>query len=335
MTATQTPPAVAPANPHAHHQPLSITGPAVIAIILSLLGWTTIPIFLRYFAIGEQAIDAWTANGWRYAISALIWLPAILISLSRGTMPPNLWRAALVPAFWNSAAQVCFALAPYYVDPGLMTFSMRLQIIFLALGAALMFPAERRVLRSPAFLVCLGVVLVATMSTVALNPKGLGSGQATGILLAIAAGVMYALYALAVRKHMTGINPIKAFAVVSQYTAAALVACMLFLGQNHGWHAVEVLDTNHWLLLIASSVIGIGLGHTFYFYSIARLGVVVASGIVQLQPITVAAASSLVFPQVKMTPAQWATGTVAVAGAVMMLVVQSRLLKKPAPPRPE
>jgi drug/metabolite transporter (DMT)-like permease len=138
------------------------------------------------------------------------------------------------------------------------------------------------------------------------------------------------MYALSVRRYMTGINPITAFAVVSQYTAAALVACMLVWGRDRGWHAVETLDAFHWTLLIASSVIGIGLGHTFYFYSIARLGVVVAAGIVQLQPITVAIASSVIFPEDRMTAAQWVTGVTAVAGAVMMMVVQGRLLKNAA-----
>jgi drug/metabolite transporter (DMT)-like permease len=314
-------------------QGLSATG--VSAVVLSLIGWTTIPLFLHFFA---RDIDAWTSNGWRYAISAVIWAPAIMLATRRGTMPPGLWKAALVPAFWNAAAQVCFALAPYFIQPGLMIFSMRLQIVFLALSAALMFPAERRVLKSPAFLAALFLVLIATLATVALKPAGAESpdtpplaGQPhaylIGVTLAIAAGLMYALYALGVRKHMVGMNPILAFAAVSQYTAAALVLCMLVFARDNGAEAVTHLTPFKFGLLVASSLIGIGLGHTFYFYAIARLGLVVAAGVIQLQPITVSIASMFLFNEA-MTGWQWTTGLVAVAGAIGMLVVQHRILRR-------
>jgi drug/metabolite transporter (DMT)-like permease len=75
---------------------------------------------------------------------------------------------------------------------------------------------------------------------------------------------------------------------------------------------------------VLSAVIGIGLGHTFYFFSIARLGLVISAGVVQLQPITVSIASYFLFGE-KLTGWQWTTGLIAVSGAVGMLVMQQRL----------
>ena len=325
-TVTSPPAAAAPTTPKTTGG-LSATG--VTAVVLSLLGWTTIPLFLRQFS--HWQIDAWTTNGWRYAISAIIWGPALVWAWRVGRLPAGVFRAAVVPSFWNAAAQVCFGLAPYYIEPGLMTFSLRLQIVFLAVAAALMFPAERRVLKNPLFLAALLLTLVATMSTVALSPKGLGTAQFTGVLLAIGSGVGYAMYALAVRKHMTGMNPILAFAAVSQYTAAALVSCMFLFAPGHGAAVLNFQGTPEasqalmWSCLVASSLVGIGLGHTFYFYAIARIGLVVAAGVIQLQPITVSIASMFLFNE-RMTTAQWTTGLVAVAGAVSMLIVQHRVL---------
>lgn len=318
-----TPPA-APAEAAQAHS----SGMGVLTIVLTLLGWTTIPLFLRYF---KNDIDAWTANGWRYAISALIWGPVLIHSWRRGTMPKGIWRRALVPSLWNAAAQACFGLAPYYIKPGLMTFSLRLQIVFVAVGAAIMFPAERRVLRSPAFITALLVVVAGTALTLLFSKDGLGEKNATGIALAIASGVGYAAYALGVRKHMMGVNPIKAFAVVSQYTAAVLVAGMLLFGEKAGAGAIEHLSGQKWLLLILSSVIGIGLGHTFYFYSIARLGLVISAGVVQLQPITVSIASIMIFDE-RLSPTQWFTGLIAVGGAVCMLIVQQRISRRAVRP---
>jgi drug/metabolite transporter (DMT)-like permease len=324
------PAAPTPAGPNASDatQQPRFSGMGVLTIVLTLLGWTTIPLFLRYF---KDDIDAWTANGWRYAISALIWGPVLIHSWSKGTMPKGVWRRALVPSLWNAAAQACFGLAPYYIKPGLMTFSLRLQIVFVAVGAAIMFPAERRVLRSPLFIGALLLTVAGTALTLLYSPRGLGEGNATGITLAVASGVGYAAYALGVRKHMMGINPIKAFAVVSQYTAAVLVVGMLIFGEKAGAGAFDHLSGHKWLLLVLSSVIGIGLGHTFYFFSIARLGLVISAGVVQLQPITVSIASIMIFDE-ELTRRQWLTGLIAVAGAVCMLIVQHRIARRPLRP---
>jgi hypothetical protein len=56
-------------------------------ILLTLAGWTSIPLFLRDFAHGPFAIDAWTANGWRYGVSALLWAPVLVLGLWRRNLP--------------------------------------------------------------------------------------------------------------------------------------------------------------------------------------------------------------------------------------------------------
>ncbi len=296
------------------------SGLGVITVVLTLIGWSSIPLFLKHFA---GLIDPWTANGWRYGISALLWLPVLLWGWHRRNLPRGLWKAALVPSLFNIPGQVCFAIAPYKIDPGLMTFSLRLQIVFVALGAVLLFPGERRVVKHPAFIAGIVLVLGGTMATAALRPGGLGSAETLGVVLSGGAGMLYACYALSVRKCMQGIPPLVAFAAVSQITAAAMVTLMFIFGEQGG-ATVLALPGEQQVLLVLSSLIGIGLGHTFYFISIARLGVAVASGVVQLQPFLVSAGSLLLFKE-KLSSLQWVTGTTAVAGAIVMLVVQKRI----------
>lgn len=246
------------------------------------------------------------------------------------SLPPNLWRAAIVPSLFNAAAQVCFGIAPYMVGPGLMTFSMRLQIVFLTAGAALFFAAERRIIRSAGFLVGMSMVIIGTCITLALKPGGLGGGTAAGVTISIAAGFLYAAYGLAVRHFMHGMKPFTAFAAVSQYTALIIVILMLIYGRDAGLGALE-LSTPQLSLLLLSSIIGIGLGHTMYFASIARLGLAVSAGVVQLQPITVSIGSYFLFGEV-LTGGQWAGGVVAIAGAGVMLYTQNRLARRLARP---
>jgi drug/metabolite transporter (DMT)-like permease len=301
----------------------------VLTIVLTLLGWSSIPLFLRSFT---HDIDFWTANGWRYGFSAILWAPVIVVGIAKKSLPAGLWRAALVPALFNAAGQGAFAAAPYHVEPGLMTFALRVQIVFVAIAAAVLFPAERRIIKSRGFLAGLGLVVLGTVGTIILSPKGMGGGTGLGVSLALTSGLLFACYALAVRHYMHGVNPLVAFAAISQYTALFLVVPMLVFGQRAGLGALD-LPARRFALVLLSSLIGIGLGHTFYYFSIARLGLAVSAGVVQLQPFLVAAASFVLFGE-RLTALQWASGAVAICGAAAMLYTQHRLAQPPTSTAP-
>jgi drug/metabolite transporter (DMT)-like permease len=300
--------------------PSSGVGLGIFTILMTLMGWTSIPLFLKFFSAD---IDPYTANGWRYAFSALIWMPALIWAWRKGRLPKGVWVAALVPALFNTLGQHWFGIAPYKIDPGLMTFALRVHVVFVTVGAALLFAAERRVIKTPAYLGGLAMVMGGTMLTLLLKPGEFGQATREGVLLSIGAGASYAAYALSVRKLMVGMNPLLAFAAVSQYTAVALVVVMLVVGKDHGAGALQLPGWKFGLLVL-SSVIGIGMGHTFYFLAIQRLGLAVANGVVQLQPVTVSIASLFLFDE-RLTGGQWAAGLMAVAGAGVILWAQTRL----------
>jgi drug/metabolite transporter (DMT)-like permease len=71
-------------------------------------------------------------------------------------------------------------------------------------------------------------------------------------------------------------------------------------------------------------MIGIAIGHVFYFIAIRSLGIAISSGVIQLQPIIVSVASLWIFGE-RLSPAQWAFGGVALVGAMVILSVQQRL----------
>lgn len=321
-------------------QALSAIG--LITLGMTLLGWSSVPLFLKHFA---SSMDVWGANGWRYGFSALLWLPVLIYGVTRGTLPKNLWKAAIVPSIFNITGQAAFGWAPYFIDPGLMTFGLRTQIIFVAVGAYMMFPSERRVLRSPAFLGALGVVFAGAMGTLILAQMNktkevaaltefplvfgyqLTSTQAMmfGVILSVSAGALFAGYALAVRRYMHGMHPVTAFAAICQYTGIGLVLLMLPLARESGWYVVHMPTKELWLLAL-SAIIGIALGHVFYYTSIAKLGVAVSSGVIQLQPILVAVGSYFLFQEI-LSVGQWICGIAAVGAAMVMLAVQHRIGK--------
>jgi len=294
----------------------------ITLIIMTLIGWSSVPLFLKHFSL---QIDGWTSNGWRYGFSALLWAPVLIVCAWRRRLPAGLWKAALVPAVFNSIGQTCFAWAHYKIDPGLLTFGLRLQIVFVGVGAYLLFASERRLIRTWGYLIGATMVLGGTIGTMFLGESPPQGVQAFGILLAVGSGLFFAAYALSVRYYMHGMSSIIAFSAISQYTAVVMVVLMLLLGDDHGATAAS-LPTDQFLYLLLSAIIGIALGHVFYYASIARLGVAVSSGVVQLQPILVTAASWALFEE-RLTILQFLCGTIAICGAATMLFVQHRLAR--------
>lgn len=370
----------------------------VVTIVMALLGWSSIPLFLRHFA---ESIDPWTSNGWRYGFSALLWAPVLVVGLARRSLPRGLWTAALVPGLINAGAQTLFCWAHYKIDPGLLSFGLRANIVFSTIGAALFFAAERRVIRAPGYIVGLLMVVVGTMGTMLLGPSLPQGATLTGVLLAVASGAGFAGYALAVRYWMHGVNAIPSFAAISLISAIPMVALMLAYGDARaagpdgtglrpvGWHApgapagpvspesaqgpiqssgpvapastrfrgAAALDLigrpvmvngsplalgvggarwriDQFALLLISAVIGIALGHVFYYHSINTLGLAVSAGVVQLQPVFVSIGSMYLFKEYLTTP-QWLSGGVAVAGAVGILGAQQRLRAPAEVPEPD
>ncbi len=292
-------------------------------IVMTLVGWSSVPLFLYHFA---DLIDPWTSNGWRYGFSALLWAPVLVIGFFRKRLPAGLWRAAFIPSVVNAVGQVLFVWAHYQIEPGLLTFGLRTQILFAAIGAYLLFPPERRIVTSPGYTTGAIFVMLGTAGAVLLDNDPPDIGHVLGVLLAIGSGFLFAAYGLAVRRYMVGINSVIAFAAISQFTALAMLVLMLGLGEQAGASVIE-LNVQQIIWLLISAVIGIALGHVFYYMSIARLGVAVSAGVLQLQPFLVAIGSYLLFAEV-LTAGQWASGSVAVAGAVLMLGVQRSITKK-------
>ncbi|MFM7800053.1 MAG: DMT family transporter [Planctomycetota bacterium] len=289
----------------------------VTVLLVTLACWCSVPLFLRHLS---GYVDHWSNNGWRYGASALFWLPAVAWGFARGTLPGSIWRAALVPAAANAAAQVCFTAAHGYVSPGVLTFAMRLQLVAVAAGAYVLFPTERRTIRSPRYL-CGIALLLAGIAGVLLAGDDLFHGAtAQGVLLALGAGFGYGAYALAVRRFMSRFHPVQAFGVIALYTAAALVACMLAFGKDRGLCVLDLAPREMWYMGI-SAFVGIALGHVLYYTAIDRLGVAATTGVLQLQPFIVSAGSAMLLGEA-LQGGQWVAGLVAVAGAALVLSAQ-------------
>lgn len=297
----------------------------VLILFVTLGCWSSVPLFIRHLA---GFIDHWTNNGWRYGASALFWLPAVVWALARGKLPRTVWWAAMIPALANTLAQIAFTSAHSFVNPGLLTFGLRLQLVAVALGAYFLFPAERAVIRSGRYLLGLALLLIG-VGSVLLGGNGLsGESSVLGVVLAIAAGLGYGVYGLSVRKFMYGYHPVIAFGVIAIYTATALVICMALFGRSHGMEVLDLAPKELWALGL-SAFFGIAIGHVLYYTAIDRLGVATTASVLQLQPFIVSAISAALFGEV-LSAGQWGGGLVAVIGAALVLSAQKALERRKA-----
>ncbi|MEI6473984.1 MAG: DMT family transporter [Planctomycetota bacterium] len=297
----------------------------VLVLVATLVCWSTVPLFVRHLA---GYIDHWTNNGWRYGASALFWLPAVVWALSRGILPRTIWRAALIPAVANTVAQVAFTAAHSYVNPGLLTFGLRMQLVAVAIGAYLLFPAERATIASARYLGGLGLLICGVAGVLLGGGNILDGTSAIGVLLAVFAGFGYGMYGLAVRKFMYGYHPVFAFGVIALYTGGTLVVGMLAFGRGHGAEVFDLGSNELWSLGL-SAFFGIAIGHVLYYTAIDRMGVATTAGVLQLQPFIVSAFSAVFFGEV-LSGKQWGAGVVAIVGAGLVLSAQKAAERKRA-----
>jgi arsenate reductase len=294
-------------------------GTGIILVVATLLGWASVLLFLKHLT---PYIDGWTANGWRYGVSALLWFPLLAAGWHRATLPAGIWRRALVPSILNCIGQACFALTPYYIGAGLAGFLLRVSLIFSTGGALLLFADERMLVRSLAFWIALVLVVSGSVGTVLLGSAPLAGATAAGVALGLCSGAFFGLYGLSVRYYMRGIPAMISFSAISLYSALGLIALMIVVSPTRGLAVLDLSGFN-WFVLVSSALIGIAMGHVFYYAALARLGVAVASGVIQLAPFLCAAGSTWLFDE-RLTAAQWQSGFVMLAGALLLLRAEQR-----------
>ncbi len=288
-------------------------------VSVALLGWSSVLLFLHYLA---PHIDVWTANGWRYGMCGLALLPMVGIGRRRGVVPPDIWRRAIPPAVFNSLGQVCFGASIYFIEPGLAGFLLRFSLVSSTFGAFALFADERVLLRSGAFWSGMLLLVAGSLATIFLGVEPIVGETVVGVLLGAAGGLLFGLYGVAVRSTMYGVPSLYSFSAISSLTAFVLVVLMLAVGRRHGLMVLEL----SWPLvsaLVISAVIGIAIGHIFFYAAIARLGVAVSGAIVQLAPFLGGAGSVLIFGEI-LTVWQWLGGFIMLVGSGVLLRAEQR-----------
>lgn len=290
----------------------------LVALATAILCLSSVPVFLRHFA---GALDAWTVNGFRYGVAALLWLPYVLRHRRDATPGRNPWRDAVVPAFVNAIGQIGWAFAPYYVEAGVMAFVIRISFLFTVVFGFAVLPGERPLARRPSFW---AAVALSAAGLVAMY-RGRGGGDvrvsAVGWLILLGTAVFWGLYSVCVRRCMRGHSIRLSFGIICIYTALPLVSLLFFRGN---WAQLGHIAPGELALLGTSAVVGIAVAHVFLYQAIFALGPIVTDGASLATPFLTALGAALVLGE-RLSPAQWLGGSIIVAGSVLLVLGRQRL----------
>jgi len=269
--------------------------------------------------------DGFTTNMIRYPIATIVYLPLLVSTVRRGHSLGRFWITALVPAIVNIISQTLFAIAPYYMNAGVMSFLLRLSTIWSILLAFTLFADERPLARSPLFwsgavIGLVGFLLMAIYG----NPEF--RLTTAGILIVLVCSLFWGLYDVTVRHTMGRLHPLVVFGVIGNYSSIGL----LLLGPVGEPSSVLRLEPWPLAMLVISAFIGISAAHGMYYVALQRLGVAVPA-IVMLATPFVSIMVSAIFLGERFTALQWIGGLTLLGGAALALLSRQRMRRRDLP----
>lgn len=272
-----------------------------------------------------EAVDAWVANGIRYPFAGILYWPVLVWAARRGLLTAATFRACIVPASLALAGQILWGMCPYYLSASAIGFYVRMSLVWSVLFAMWLFRDERRLLRRGTFH---AGVLASVVGFTGLSwLRGSLDAEVTtaGVLLITICSMFFGGYAVSVRRYLRDVHPIVAFAVVCQFVSAGTLLLMWPLGDLSVLPRLTPLE---WGLMLGSSLLGIGLGHIFLYTGVRRVGASTSSGVQTAGPF-VTVVLAMVFLGEKMSPGEWLSGLLMIAGASLLFMAQ-RELHEPA-----
>ena len=295
--------------------PRLLTSLAALSCIGTLICWSSAPLFIKYLT---GYLDLWTQNLLRYGAACLFWLPFLFIAAKTGQLPRAVWKRALLPFIPNIVTQNLWAAAFYYIDPGFASLLSTTAFLWVIILSVIFFANERQHLSNRLFRLSIILSLVGLMGVMFFHPAFPHSYTIIGIAMIMLYGLIWGLYAVAVKVAFRGIDSRIGFSVVSIYTVVALFILTMFMGQPQKCLEMPV---GGWAAVVISGVTGIALGHVLYYISIRRLGATTPSLVQLAQPFIVVVISYFIFSE-KLSVPQLVFGVVLVAGSALAILAK-------------
>ena len=291
-------------------------------IIGTILCWATVPVLLKDLT---RSVDAWTANGLRYPMAAILYWPVLVLGLRSGRLTRALVLRALPPAVITLCGQILWALAPYYLDASLIAFLIQASVVWAVLGAMILFPDERALLRSPRFYAGLLLAAAGFLGLAITREAFVHPMTQTGVTLILACSLFFGAYSVSVRRCLGNDPPLLSFGIVAQFVSVGLVTLMFVMGMDE---RVGGLAVDRWGVLAVSSLLGIGIAHVLLYSAIQRIGATLSNGLCMAIPFVTLVIAHFMLGE-SMSPGEWTSGGAMAVGGGLLLTSQGQIRVKP------
>ncbi len=282
----------------------------VLLIAISAASFGTLGIFARLsYTDGAEPL---TVLLLRFAIAAPVML--VLMVMRRAPFPRGwtLLGLILMGALGYVGQSFCYFTAVSLASPGLVALLLYLYPALVTLLAAL-------VLRERLTRLSVGVLAVAlagtglTVGPVAVDVGAGGAEQPLGIVFALAAAVIYAIYIL------VGSRITPHAGALPSATVIILAAAVVYAGVV-AWHGPTFPSSPAgWGAIVAVALVSTVLPIVTFFAGLARVGPTAAATLSTLEPVVTIALAALVLSD-PLTPLQLAGGAlILVAAAALAL----------------
>jgi drug/metabolite transporter (DMT)-like permease len=280
--------------------------------------WSLGPIFIKYLT---GYLDSWTQNLLRYVVACLFWLPFLLFSIRTNKFNRRLWRMAVLPAAANLAMQSFYAGAFYYLGPAFIVLLTKTNIIWIAGFSLLFFPEERPLVKSIRFWLGLAFSAIGVLGVMYFKADFTTIKTMTGIGLAFAMALMWAVYTLSVKIAFKNIDSRQGFSVISIYMVGGLFVLTLLFGDLGD---CLQMGFQPWMFVVVSGVLCIALGHVLYYAAIRRIGATIPALVILAQPFIVLAISYLAYGE-SLNLFQLVFGIILLAGSALAIWAQQHV----------
>ncbi len=289
-----------------------------LAVVGTAITFIAVPVIIRYLT---GHLDTWSQNAYRYLVAFVIWTPFLLLRVRQGRVENSVWEKALIPTVLNILQQILYTTAFYYIEPALMSLLVKTSLIWIIVFALLLFPDERSLLRSRLFWVGLPLCVIGVIGVMVFKEGFTVKGTAVGILLTLACGLSWGAYTVSVRYFFREVDSRTGFAVIAVYTTVGLLVLALIFGRpQQGLH----MPLRAWTAVVGSGLLGIAIGHVFYYVAIKRVGATISALFMLITPLGVYAVTSYLFGEI-LGVKQWIAGAVLLSGAALVLWSQRSL----------
>lgn len=297
---------------------------AIIANLVAVVCWAATPTFVkaisRSFPVNFQ-------NTGRYLVSLLILWPAYLLSADRSRMRADLREVRrlagriLVIALVQYAFQVSYTYSLTLIYPGLMTLVHQSSAIFGVVLALAFFPDERILVRNRLFLAG-AVFAILGVALVVLGGGSWGTAEFNiGVLTTLACSLAWALLGILIRAWVPHIPPLLSISSVITVLVPLFLASYAVTHQGFPIPAAPPID---WILMVASGLIGVGLGQSLYYRAVPVIGVATSSSLSFLIPFAASLISWLAFGE-RLSAIQIVGGVLLVAGCWFVIRLRLRV----------